>query len=124
MPSRRSSFKALEQTLSGLEKLVLNASDKTLLKDTPAASDAAAEVERLVARHVAPLGPGKKLDRGAGGTDPDLAFLAGMRSSRSGAPVRAVFGASKRPETDQVEQVIEKLLSPAAAKKKVQKKSK
>lgn len=124
MPSRRSSFKALEQTISGLEQLVLNASDKSLLKDTPAASDTAREVERLIARRVAPSGQGKKPGRGVAGVGADFAFLAGVRSSGSGAPVRAVYAANKQPTADEVEQVIEKLLSPAATKKKGQKKSK
>lgn len=124
MPSRRSSFKALEQTLSGLEQLVLSASDKSLLKDTPAASDAAREIERLIARRVAPSGQGKKVGRGIAGAKADLSFLAGIRSSGTGAPVRAIYGAGKRSSADEVENAIDKLLSPAASKKKVQKKSK
>ncbi|WP_200377752.1 hypothetical protein [Rubrivivax gelatinosus] len=123
MPSRSSSFKTLEQTLSGLEQLVLHASDKNLLRDTQAASDAAREVEQLIARRVAPLGQVKKRGRGVGGVS-DFGFLAGMRSSGSGAPVSAVYGAKKQPTSDEVEQVIEKLLSPSANKKKVQKKFK
>jgi len=124
MPSRRSSFKTLELTISALEQLVLNASDKSLLKDTPAASDAAREVERLIAHRVDPSVQGKNLGRGVACVDADFAFLAGMRSSNSGAPVRAVYGVGKQPKADEVEQIMEKLLSPSATKKKVQKKSK
>lgn len=124
MPIRRSSFKALEQTLSGLEQLVLSASDKSLLKDTPAASDAAREVERLIAHRVAPSGQGKKVGRSVAGAKADFSFLARMRSGGSGAPVRAVYGAGKQSSADEVENAIEKLLSPAAPKKKIQKKSK
>jgi hypothetical protein len=123
MPSRRSSFKALQQTVSGLEQLVLNASDKSFLKDTLVVSDSAREVKVLIARRVAPSGQGGKPGRGVSGGG-EVAFLAGMRSSGSGVPARAVYGAKKQPRGDDVERVIEKLLSPAANKKTVQKKSK
>lgn len=114
MPRQLSSIKALDHLLSGLEDLVLNASDSEV-----AGVSNVKDVRRLIDRHLA-VRATPRIARKAvkGGTDERLALLRRLLAA-SGAQnplLQAVFSSTEKPSSDQIEAAISELMKKSSKK--------